>query len=383
MGRLFWKFFTLFWLAQIAATFIVGVAMWIEHSHFNEHGRFTLEGPHYPPPPPPPSGFEPFDPNHPPKFDDRPPPPPPPHERGILHLPMLPILAGGFVSVLFAALLAWYFAKPIRHLRSAIHSFSKGALTTRISDEMSKRNDELNDLGKDFDFMANRIEELIESKHRLLHDVSHELRSPLARIQAAADLIQQQPQRTEEFIDRVRRDTQVIDKLVGELLTLARVDSSIEVNDREVIDLNELLGSITDDAQIESSAKNISIDFRPVDNLFVNGSTHLLCRAFENVLRNAIRHSPNQSTITVSLTKSKNFAIVSIADQGDGVKGIPTSDIFEPFVRASNVDPESGHGLGLAITKRVIESHHGWVSAVNRSGAGLTVSIALPNDIGV
>jgi len=243
---------------------------------------------------------------------------------------------------------------------------------------MLKRNDELSDLGKDFDLMASQIESLVESKQRLLHDVSHELRSPLARIQVATDLVQQQPQRTEEFIGRVSRDVRLMDKLVGELLTLARIDSTMNADYNEIIDLNELLASIAGDAQLESETRNIFIDFKPSAGSVVQGSTQLLSRAFENVIRNAIRHTPNGSMVTIASSLVNGFAVVAITDQGDGVKGISTSSIFEPFTRAPESEPESGHGLGLAITKRVIEAHKGWIKAANRADAGLTVSIALP-----
>jgi two-component system, OmpR family, sensor kinase len=339
MGRLFWKFFALLWLAQVVTTLLVGAAIWIEHQHFNEHGHFTFESP---PPPPPFLRHEHFG-EHPPiDFGDRPRPPPPPPGPEILHIPLLPILTGGFVSLFFAALLAWYFSRPIKHLRTAIKGFSKGALETRVSREI-KLNDELSDLGKDFDLMASQIEGLVESKQQLLHDVSHELRSPLARIQVATDLVQQQPQRTDEFIGRVSRDVQLMNKLVGELLTLARIDSAMNVEFNEKIDLDELLASIADDAQLESEPRNISIDFKPSTGSFVQGSTQLLSRAFENVIRNAIRHTPNGSIVTIASSVMNDFAVVSITDQGDGVKGISTSSIFEPFTRA----PESEAGMAL------------------------------------
>jgi signal transduction histidine kinase len=287
-------------------------------------------------------------------------------------------LTGSFVSLLFAAVLAWYFSRPIKHLRTAIESFSKGALETRVSGEMLKRNDELSDLGKEFDLMASQIESLVESKQQLLHDVSHGLRSPLARIQVATHLVQQQTQRTEEFIGRVSRDVQLMDKLVGELLTLARIDSAMNDDFNDKIDLDELLASIADDAQLESEPRYILIDFKPGNGLVVQGSTQLLSRAFENVIRNAIRHTPNRSTVTITSSFVNGFAVVAITDQGDGVKGISTSSIFEPFTRAPESEPESGHGLGLAISKRVIEAHRGWIKAANGADAGLTVSIALP-----
>jgi len=190
MGRLFWKFFFIFWLAQVVTTVGVGVAVWLAHPAFGP-GSGAFDGGA-----PPPSALN---------GADRLPlplPPPPAGESGPRHLPppVIPFLAGSIVSLLFAVLLAWYFARPIRSLRAAFESVAGGKLETRIGTSMGRRNDELADLGKDFDHMASRLQNLLEAQRRLLHDVSHELRSPLARLQAAADLMRQQPERGAEFI---------------------------------------------------------------------------------------------------------------------------------------------------------------------------------------
>ena len=173
MGRLFWKFFLIFWLAQLVTSIGVGVAIWLEHPVHGAAGGMFAGGA----PPPPPPGVDPA---------LRPPPP----QHGWLP-PPLPILAGSVVSLLFAALLAWYFARPIRNLRAAFESVAGGKLETRIGASMGRRKDELADLGQDFDHMAARLQALLDTQRRLLHDVSHELRSPLARLQAAADLMRQ------------------------------------------------------------------------------------------------------------------------------------------------------------------------------------------------
>jgi len=255
MGRLFWKFFFIFWFAQVLTSVGVGLAIWVDRLEPNPEYRVfdRRPPPHYPER----------------NLQDRPlhradagmPRPPPPA------LPLLPILSGSVVSLLFAALLAWYFAKPIRILRSGFQSVASGSLHTRIGNAMGNRKDEFGELGSDFDSMASRLESLLVAQRRLLHDVSHELRSPLARLQAAADLIRQQPERNVEFIERIERDTGRMDKLVGELLTLARLDSGMAGISHEALDLRDIMTAITEDARFEAERKQCSIVLKMIGAL--------------------------------------------------------------------------------------------------------------------
>ena len=370
MGRLFWKFFFFLWLAQIVTFLGVGVAIWAQHPDHPE-SRPPLEGPRPPPPewagdkppPPPPGEWR----------DGRPPPPP----RSPLP-PPLPILAGSLVSLLFAALLAWYFARPIRSLRAAFDDVANGKLDTRIGTAMSTRRDELADLGGNFDRMAERLQNLIEGQRRLLHDVSHELRSPLARLQAAADLMRQQPERAPEFVARIERDTVRMDRLVGELLTLARLDAGMGDTPRETIDLTSLIEEIVEDARVEAESRNCRIELVPTATATVAGNPDLLRRALENVLRNALRHSPSGGCVTISMRAATGLANIAIADTGDGVAASDLEAIFEPFYRAGNTDAFAGYGLGLAITRRVMQVHGGSAQAENRPAGGLVVTLSLP-----
>jgi signal transduction histidine kinase len=290
----------------------------------------------------------------------------------------VPILSGSVVSILFPALLAWYFAKPIRGLRAAFDSVAGGKLQTRIGASMGHRNDELADLGSDFDRMAGRLEGLLEAQRRLLHDVSHELRSPLARLQAAADLVRQQPERTAEFIERIERDTGRMDKLVGELLTLARLDSGMPDNVEEILDLSDMLAEITDDSTIEAERKQCSIDLDIHGALVVRGNHEMLYRAIENVVRNAVLHSPEGGRISISAQTKDGRVRMAIADNGTGVPESDLAAIFDPFVRSGSGHSLAGYGLGLAITRRVVEAHGGSVSAANRSEGGLVVALEVP-----
>jgi signal transduction histidine kinase len=377
MGRLFWKFFFFFWLAQLVTSIGVGVTMWLLRP---DQGAQRFE--HAPPPPP--AAFPGADRPPPPPFDRPEPPPPrpggpPPHERSMLP-PLMPLLAGSVVSLLFAALLAWYFARPIRSLRQAFESAAGGRLETRIGASMGARHDELADLGADFDRMAERLQGLVDGQRRLLHDVSHELRSPLARLQAAADLMRQQPERGAEFVERIERDTGRMDRLVGELLTLARLDAGMTGTLDEAVDLHELIGNIAEDAHVEAEPRHCRVDVTLVPPLVIAGSRDLVHRAVENVVRNALRHSPDGGcvSIVVKAEASPRQVRIEIADEGSGVAEAELDAIFEPFFRGTSADAFSGYGLGLAITRRIVEAHGGSVSAANRSEGGLVVTLLLP-----
>ena len=311
---------------------------------------------------------------------------PPPRPQGEQHPskrqgllpPLLPIVAGSVVSLIFAALLAWYFARPIRSLRKAFDEVAKGRLDTRIGGALGGRKDELADLGQDFDRMASRLQGLMDAQRRLLHDVSHELRSPLARLQAVADLMQQQPERAAELIPRLERDTGRIDTLVGELLTLARLDSGMAGKMEEQIDLHELIEHIVVDASFEAGTKQCVVQASLHEHMQVKGNQELLFRALENVVRNAISHTPAGKKILLSAKQSAGKWLISIEDEGPGVMSSELENIFQPFFRGK-VNGLPGYGLGLAITQRVILAHGGEVKAVNRPEGGLRVEIVLPS----
>lgn len=379
MGRLFWKFFFMFWLAQVVTSIGVGALMWLQQP---ERRPDMFAG--GPPPPPPEFANPDRRPPPPPEFADphrRPPPPPfpggpPPH---LLPMPLMPILAGSVVSLLFAALLAWYFAKPIRGLRTAFESVAGGRFETRIGDAMGQRNDELADLGNDFDRMATQLQSLLDAQRRLLHDVSHELRSPLARLQAAADLMRQQPERTAEFVARIERDIGRMDKLVGELLTLARLDAGITGALDEDMDLLEVITDIAEDARFEAEEKECAIAIEANGPVHVRGGHELLHRAVENVVRNAVRHSPKGGRVTIAAHEIDGWLRVDVSDSGSGVFEDDLSAIFEPFFRGDPGRSSAGYGLGLAITRRVVEAHGGTASAANRPEGGLVVTLRLPS----
>lgn len=374
MGRLFWKFFLIFWLAQLVTSLGVGVTIWLSRP---EHGPERFE--HPAPLPAPFLGTVP-----PPQFADRAPPPPgngPPHHPHHILPPPQPLIAGSVVSLLFAAWLAWYFSRPIRSLRQAFEAAAGGQLETRIGDSMGSRQDELSDLGASFDQMAERLQGLVDGQRQLLHDVSHELRSPLARLQAAADLLRQQPERSAEFAERIERDTGRMDKLVGELLTLARLNANMTGNLAESVDLYDIIAAIAEDADFEAEAKNCRVELVLNQALQIRGNRELIHRAVENVVRNALRHSPPGGLLSIIAHQDTSAAYVQIdiMDEGPGVPAADLNAIFKPFFRSSSTsDAFASYGLGLAITQRVVEAHGGKIIASNRHTGGLCMTLLLP-----
>ncbi len=322
----------------------------------------------------------------------------------IRHLfPFMPILAGVLASLIFAALLARYFSKPIKRLRQAFDSVANGNLDTRVGDDMGKRNDELADLGNAFDVMAVRLGVLMKSQTRLLHQVSHEMRSPLARLQLAVGLAKQtrdmptfekdSSDKLDISLERIERESMRMDGLIGELLELSRFESGAINIQKEPIDMGELLTSVVEDAQYEADAKHIEVTLDGQDSAIVAGQPELLHRALENIIRNAIKYSPNNSAVLITLNCEKNkensrenissvshsrWMQITVADEGTGVPEGELRSIFEPFVRGSNAANREGHGVGLAIAKQLLEVHGGNVSARNQASGGLFVEITLP-----
>jgi signal transduction histidine kinase len=294
-------------------------------------------------------------------------------------LPYITMLGATVASLLFAALLAWYFSRPIRALRSAFEAASAGDLSPRFAVVNGVRGDELKDLGRDFDRMSARLRALMDAQRRLLHDVSHELRSPLARLQAAIGLAHQQPEKIGSTLERIERESVRMDKLVGELLTLSRLESPVALPAHEEVALMDLVEEIVADARFEAEPLNRQIEVRGKALVNLRCAPDLLWRALENVVRNAIKHSPEGGTVTIELSADINQARIAVLDRGPGVAPAELAAIFEPFYRsttgAGNVD---GHGLGLAIARRVIDAHAGTISAANREGGGLCVVITLP-----
>ena len=297
----------------------------------------------------------------------------------------IPLGAAIAASLLFAFLLAWYFARPIRDLRQAFEAASHGDLAPRFH-ASGKRGDELTDLGRDFDRMTGRLRHLMDSQTRLLHDVSHELRSPLARLQAAIGLAHQQPEKMDASLERIERESERMDKLIGELLTLSRLEAGAASPLSEDVGIADLLHDIMEDARYEAKARQQDIAMAgdaAIADAAVTGRPELLARAVENVVRNALKHSPDGGTVEVDLSRlhdgKQEWVRIAVLDRGPGVATADLARIFEPFFRASHTQHSTdGHGLGLAIARHVIGAHGGSIAASRREGGGLCVTMLLP-----
>lgn len=301
------------------------------------------------------------------------------HKKGPPLPLFLVITSAIFASLLFSALLAWYFTRPIRSLKQAFQAVAGGKLDTRVSNTMSRRNDELAELGQNFDYMTGQISALVKGQRHLLHDVSHELRSPLARMQAAIGIAQQQPDKVDATLSRLEKETDRMSDLVGELLLLSRMETGVNHNQPTQVDINLLLDEIVADARFEAEAKSVTINYQPNGQITLRGQQELLHRAIENVLRNAIKFSDAGDTVSVeaSTNSLKQIFQVIICDQGPGVADAELEKLFRPFFRGQQ-QRRDGIGLGLTIAQRAVVAHRGRIEATNRAEGGLCMTITLP-----
>ena len=273
------------------------------------------------------------------------------------------------------AALAFYLSHPLRRLRRVMDRFGRGDLKARVG---SRRRDEIGAVSREFDLLAERVETLMTAERRLLQDVSHELRSPLARLDVAIDLAIKREDRG-PLLARIRRDVTRLSDLVGELLHLTRAEGDPSARVLEVVHPGDLLRKLVEDCALEAEAKVCHLEFRADRSDAIRGDSELLRRAFENVIRNAIRHAPEGSTIEVSMATCSGVTTVVVRDFGPGVPPEALSSIFEPFFRVEgDRSRESGGvGLGLAIAQRAVGIHGGRIAARN-ARPGLAVEIVLP-----
>lgn len=290
------------------------------------------------------------------------------------------LLVGGLAGLGFSVLLARYLVRPVQDLRSAFERLRQGDFSVRLSPRMGRRHDEIADLAHDFDAMAGQLDALVNARDRLLHDVSHELRSPLSRLQLAIGLLRQSPERREDLLDRVETEAQRLSDMVGEILTLARSESQTSAGD-VYFDPLSVLRDLVDDAAFEANQFGVSIEtrFAPLPEqgiLTCTGQEELFSRAIDNILRNAIRFSPAGSAIRIAVDRAPDGdrpLRIQVRDSGPGVSPDILGSVFDPFFSAR----ESGFGLGLSIARRAIVAQRGTIEILNED-AGLRVIIRVP-----
>lgn len=291
---------------------------------------------------------------------------------------LLPLLVGAAVSALGAIALSQWLTRPLRTVSSALQQLSEGQLNTRIRDRLQTGTGEVARLAASFDHAAERLQELTESRQRLFHDVSHEIRSPLARLMAAVALLELRPERLPEMQQKMETDITRLDQLVDGILTLARFEAYQTEPEVEALDLADILEPILSDATFEGEQRGIRVAYDGPDSLPMNGHAEMLHRAFENVVRNALAYSPDHGTIAVWCRATERSLVVEVRDSGPGVAEGELSSLFQPFVRGANATTGQGMGLGLAIAATAVSFHGGRIEALNASPTGLVIRVTLP-----
>jgi two-component system, OmpR family, sensor kinase len=306
----------------------------------------------------------------------------PPNWRTLLLASDVRIMLLGFalfISGLVCWWLARYVSKPVERLQSSARSLAAGNMEARVGEEFSRRRDELGVLARDFDRMADHVRNLVASKEALLRAMSHELRSPLARLRVAAGLARRPGADIGRQLDRIELESERLDTLIGQMLQLSHL-RAVPTLPSEPIDLISLLSEVVEDARMEAGAAEKRVEWSPGAPLSVDGDHDLLRSAVENVLRNAVRFTAPGSAVDVTTLHEDRQAVIVIEDRGPGVPELELERIFEPFYRvAESRDRDSGGtGLGLAITERIVSLYGGEVRARNSAAIGLRVEIRLP-----
>jgi len=296
---------------------------------------------------------------------------------------------GVYLSVLFvamgvSALACWWLARtlsrPVAQLQSSARALAAGNLEARVGEDITRRKDELGVLARDFDQMAERVRSLLASKETLLRYVSHELRSPLARLRVALMLARREGADTQREMERIERETERLDTLIGQILRLSRLSTDDPSLVPHNVDVNQLASEVVEDARMEAGASDKGVAWNPGPVAIVRGTPELLRSAIENILRNAVRFTAKQTKVEAELHTQDRSVVLTIRDHGPGVPQTELERIFEPFYRVPETSDSgsAGGGLGLTIAARAITLHGGMIRARNAEGGGLIVEVKLP-----
>ncbi|ARC89010.1 ATP-binding protein [Rhodovulum sp. MB263] len=297
--------------------------------------------------------------------------------------PMLtPLVLGAVISSIAAILLSQWLARPIRIVSRGLKTLAGGDLGARLGQDLQTSNRELLELGAAFDHAAEQLQELSVGRQRLFHDISHEIRSPLARLRAAVELMESDPRRYSSMLGQMETDIRRLDQLIEEILILARYERTEVPLRIEALDLVELIEPIIADAAFEGQDRNVRVEFEAPETLPLRGDAELLHRTFENIIRNAIKYSPRDSRVVVRAARTTCIATIRVEDEGHGVAHEDLPHLFTPFVRVGLQNETAGVGLGLAIAYRAVALHGGQITATNRPGGGLSMIVSLPLEHG-
>lgn len=377
MGRLFWKLFVAFFLALISTDLIVShLVEWESHqSQIFRHGTSSLacSSParcqSAPSQVTPPTTLE--------KSDMQ-----PQASKRVFSVPLSVVLFSLLSSSVFAGVLAWSISHPIKLLLQHLKSAAEGDLLVRVSPKITASHDEFSELGEAFDLMALRLNNMIKSQSKMLHHVSHELRSPLARIQLSVGLVMQNPKKMQSSLQRVELEAIRMERMISELLEIFRFESGMQKLQKIEVDLKALLTGIVGDVLFEKQDAKLRLEM-PETAVVVEGQLELLQRAIDNVIRNAVKYGPENGVVAIELQHSARTGevILEVQDQGQGVEQQELEQIFRPFVRGRRASQVDGHGIGLAMTKHIVEAHGGFVKATNLNPHGFMIRIHLPTKL--
>lgn len=338
--KLFWKILLSFWLVAVTT---IGVTVLVSRPLDDSEGSYAQRGP-------------------------------PPDRFVRLSIAIVSTFGIGF-------LLARALSARLERIRGAAEKLAAGDLTARVGSPPARRHDEIDVLGREFDRMAEALERSVEAQRQLVHDVSHELRAPLARLQVAAGLVRKHSgPEGQSALDRIDQEVEALAELYEELLSLARLEARPPGAASTAVRLDVLLENVGEDVSFSHEPRRACIEIEATEPLSVSGDARLLGRAFENVLRNALLHTPDETKVVVSIAEDGPHAVVTVRDQGPGVPEDQLERIFQPFVRIDDArsDERGGTGLGLAIVERCITAHGGTVRAHNLREGGLAVEMRIP-----
>ncbi|HUK47171.1 MAG TPA: ATP-binding protein [Terriglobales bacterium] len=300
-------------------------------------------------------------------------------------IPGLGILIAVLTSGLVCYFLARFLSSPVIRLRKAAQKLAAGDLSARVGGRRSANGDELSQLIHDFDLMAEQIEKLVNAQSRLLKDISHELRSPLARMSVALELARQRTgPDAQSVLDRIDLESKRMNELIGSLTTIARLEGGTGVVRKQPVELEELVQEVARDAAFEAQTRNTQVECEILDELPVKGDPALLRSAIENIVRNATRYTREGTAVKIRAERVRSGAIdealLRVSDCGPGVPAGELDKIFQPFYRIDDARGRTtgGVGLGLAITEQAVRLHGGSVRASNLPEGGLLVEIRIP-----
>jgi len=295
-----------------------------------------------------------------------------------LLLLLFALLVSGAVSYALATAIA----RPVRKLRNATVTIADGDLHVRVADSIGKRRDELGMLGRDFDSMASKLQRAAEQQIELSRNISHELRSPLARMRVAVELARRKAGELSEF-ERLDDEAERLDELIGQMLSYTRLDAD-PGRGATTVNLEDVVNEVAENVSFEcraGGAKGVTVVADTEPGIRITGHYEVLVSAVENIVRNAVRHSPAKGVVHIRLHAEGAGANIEIDDDGTGVPSDDLPRLFDPFFRtreSAEADGNGGTGLGLAIARRAVELHGGQIVAHNRDRGGLSIQISLP-----